>query len=93
MYKLLKGMRFVCLADVISAVMAVVAFYNEERPHMSIDMMPLGTGNGSYDTNAVTCFHPHYSAFLSLSFQSSIALIIRYMAILSLIMNIFLHFI
>ena len=69
MYKLLKGMRFVCLADVISAVMAVVAFYNEERPHMSIDMMPLGTGNGSYDTNAVTCFRPHCSAFLSLFFS------------------------
>ncbi len=37
--ELLKGMRFTSLAEVIDAVATAVAFYNEERPHMSIDMM------------------------------------------------------
>ena len=37
--ELLKGMRFTSLAEVIEAVAPAVAFYNEERPHMSIDMM------------------------------------------------------
>ena len=32
-------MRFACVAEVIAAVITAVAFYNEERPHMSIDMM------------------------------------------------------
>ena len=37
--ELLKGMRFTSLAEVIQAVAPAVTFYNEERPHMSIDMM------------------------------------------------------
>ena len=37
--ELLKGMRFTSLAEVIEAVILAVSFYNEERPHMSIDMM------------------------------------------------------
>ena len=37
--ELLKGMRFTSLAEVIEAVAPAVTFYNEERPHMSIDMM------------------------------------------------------
>ena len=37
--ELLKGMRFTSLAEVIEAVAPAVIFYNEERPHMSIDMM------------------------------------------------------
>ena len=37
--ELLKGMRFTSLAEVIEAVAPAVSFYNEERPHMSIDMM------------------------------------------------------
>ncbi|UKK63517.1 IS3 family transposase [Prevotella communis] len=37
--ELLKGMRFTSLAEVIEAVDPAVVFYNEERPHMSIDMM------------------------------------------------------
>ena len=37
--ELLKGMRFTSLAEVIGAVAPAVTFYNEERPHMSIDMM------------------------------------------------------
>ena len=37
--ELLKGMRFTCIDGVIAAVFAAVDFYNEERPHMSIDMM------------------------------------------------------
>ena len=37
--ELLKDMRFACVAEVIAAVITAVAFYNEERPHMSIDMM------------------------------------------------------
>ena len=37
--ELLKGMRLTSLSEVIAAVVVAVAFYNEERPHMSIDMM------------------------------------------------------
>lgn len=37
--ELLKGMRFHSLKDVEDAVDRAVKFYNEERPHMSIDMM------------------------------------------------------
>lgn len=37
--ELLKDMRFTSTEQVIDAVGAAVAFYNEERPHMSIDMM------------------------------------------------------
>jgi transposase InsO family protein len=37
--ELLKGMRFTSLAEVIEAVAPAVTFYNEERLHMSIDMM------------------------------------------------------
>lgn len=37
--ELLKDMRFTCIDGVIAAVSAAVDFYNEERPHMSIDMM------------------------------------------------------
>ena len=37
--ELLKGMRFTSLTEVIEAVAPAVSFYNEERPHMSIDMM------------------------------------------------------
>ena len=37
--ELLKGMRFMSLNEVIAAIVAAVLFYNEERPHMSIDMM------------------------------------------------------
>lgn len=37
--ELLKGMRFTSIEDVISAVARAVDFYNNERPHMSIDMM------------------------------------------------------
>ena len=33
--ELLKGVRFTSIAEVIEAVMAAVAFYNEERPHMA----------------------------------------------------------
>lgn len=37
--ELLKGMHFTSIEDVISAVARAVDFYNNERPHMSIDMM------------------------------------------------------
>ena len=37
--ELLKGMRFTCIEEVIAAVARAVDFYNNERPHMSIDMM------------------------------------------------------
>ena len=37
--ELLKGVRFSSIGQVISAVSRSVHFYNEERPHMSIDMM------------------------------------------------------
>ena len=37
--ELLKGMRFMSLDEVIAAISSAVIFYNEERPHMSIDMM------------------------------------------------------
>lgn len=37
--ELLKDMTFHDLDEVIRAVAAAVKFYNEERPHMSIDMM------------------------------------------------------
>ena len=37
--ELLKGMRFHSIKDVKEAVEKAVKFYNEERPHMSIDMM------------------------------------------------------
>ena len=37
--ELLKGMRFHSIKEVEDAVQKAVRFYNEERPHMSIDMM------------------------------------------------------
>ena len=37
--ELLKGVRFACIEEVIDAVEQAVDFYNNERPHMSIDMM------------------------------------------------------
>lgn len=37
--ELLKGMRFCDIDEVIAAVAHAVDFYNNERPHMSIDMM------------------------------------------------------
>lgn len=37
--ELLKGMRFTSIEEVIGALSPAIAFYNEERPHMSIDMM------------------------------------------------------
>ena len=37
--ELLKDIRFACIEDVKSAVSCAVDFYNNERPHMSIDMM------------------------------------------------------
>jgi len=37
--ELLKDMRFSNIDDVIAAVSRAVDFYNNERPHMSIDMM------------------------------------------------------
>ena len=37
--ELLKDMRFSCIDDVLAAVASAVDFYNNERPHMSIDMM------------------------------------------------------
>ena len=37
--ELLKGIRFTCINEVIDAVEQAVDFYNNERPHMSIDMM------------------------------------------------------
>ena len=37
--ELLKGMRFTFIGEVIEALIVAVAFYNEARPHMSIDMM------------------------------------------------------
>lgn len=36
----LKGMRFHSIEEVETAVAKAVKFYNEERPHMSINMMP-----------------------------------------------------
>ena len=37
--ELLKGMKFTSIEEVIAAVSKAVAFYNNERPHMSINMM------------------------------------------------------
>ena len=37
--ELLKGIRFTCIKEVIDTVEQAVDFYNNERPHMSIDMM------------------------------------------------------
>jgi putative transposase len=37
--ELLRGMRFCSAAQVASALRKAVPFYNNERPHMSIDMM------------------------------------------------------
>ena len=37
--ELLKDMRFTCIEEVVLAVARAVDFYNNERPHMSIDMM------------------------------------------------------
>lgn len=37
--ELLKGMRFCNIDEVIATVARAVDFYNNERPHMSIDMM------------------------------------------------------
>lgn len=38
--ELLKGMRFHSIEEVETAVAKAVKFYNEERPHRSINMMP-----------------------------------------------------
>ncbi len=38
--ELLKGKVFLSIKDVMSAVADAVDFYNNRRPHMSIDMMP-----------------------------------------------------
>lgn len=35
--ELLKGMSFTCIVDVKKAVRLAINFYNEERPHMSLD--------------------------------------------------------
>ncbi len=37
--ELLKGMRFTSLTEVVQALEVCIKFYNEERPHMSLDMM------------------------------------------------------
>ena len=37
--ELLKGMHFTSIEEVFETVCKAVKFYNEERPHMSIDMM------------------------------------------------------
>ena len=37
--ELLKGMKFSCIEEVIAAVSRALDFYNNERPHMSINMM------------------------------------------------------
>ncbi len=37
--ELLKGMRFTSIGQVTSALRKAIDFYNNERPHMSIDMM------------------------------------------------------
>ena len=37
--ELLKDMLFTCIEDVTAGVARAVEFYNNERPHMSIDMM------------------------------------------------------
>lgn len=37
--ELLKGLRFSCIRQVRDAMEVAVAFYNERRPHMSVDMM------------------------------------------------------
>ena len=37
--ELMKDMRFSCIEEVIATVGRAVSFYNNERPHMSIDMM------------------------------------------------------
>lgn len=37
--ELLKGMRFRSIKEVETAVKEAIKFYNEERPHMSVDMM------------------------------------------------------
>jgi hypothetical protein len=37
--ELLKDMRFNCIEEVMAAVSNAVDFYNNDRPHMSIDMM------------------------------------------------------
>lgn len=42
--ELLKGMRFTNIDEVIAAVARAVDFYNNERPHMSIDMMTPAMG-------------------------------------------------
>ena len=41
--ELLKGMRFTNIDDVIAAVARAVDFYNNERPHMSSEMMTPAT--------------------------------------------------
>ena len=41
--ELLRGMRFTNIDEVIAAVARAVDFYNNERPHMSIDMMTPAT--------------------------------------------------
>lgn len=37
--ELLKGIRFTCISEVRDAVAVAVSFYNQRRPHMSVDMM------------------------------------------------------
>lgn len=41
--ELLKDMRFTCIEEVRRAVARAVDFYNNERPHMSLDMMTPAT--------------------------------------------------
>ena len=44
--ELLKGMRFTDIRQVKDAVRKAVAFYNSERPHMSLDMMTPSEASG-----------------------------------------------
>lgn len=37
--ELLKGLRFTCIEDMAETVRLAVDFYNNERPHMSVNMM------------------------------------------------------
>lgn len=41
--ELLKGMRFTSISEVVITISRAVDFYNNERPHMSIDMMTPAT--------------------------------------------------
>lgn len=37
--ELLKGMSFTSVSEVLEAVKAAIRFYNEERPHLSLDSL------------------------------------------------------